>query len=376
MKAINHRLASLIFLSLIIFFSPSVAFSRIKVLYGSSAVALPTQVQEFVYSGFVLALKNGMSETEIKNLIIQDQRPGLSPMEAYDVIQQNLNNHPNAVFGFPSTHESQLVYPVVKDKGILTVFASSTNNNLRDAGPTVFSTSDDPKVTISAFLDIINKQYTQKKGMVLYFSDDYFSLNQKQAWEEVLAHNKHNVSLHFHSLKKGKDYLGLSEILVDYDYVVITSFPTVAFDLLNYMKKNKIDKTLFTNSSWYKVNHEVLSRILADKQHEVYMVDMWDRQAESSKNFFRKYVNAYHSDPGIESAIGYDLGLILLQLLERSDKDTSTDLLKVFHLNLCFSAGSPLGDVCFDKKGGYGKRKLNLIRYKNGEKIVLGQINT
>ena len=104
MKFKNLKLLSLISISFYIQPITSNASKLPKVLYGSSAFTLPKNVQEFVLSGFLLALKRNYTENEIKDFLIQDQRPGNSAMEASENIQDNLKLNPDAVFGFPSTH--------------------------------------------------------------------------------------------------------------------------------------------------------------------------------------------------------------------------------------------------------------------------------
>lgn len=367
------KLVSLLSVNIVLLLFSFTLWAGTKVLYGSSAVVLPVNVQEFVYSGFYLALHERFSENEIKDFLIQDQRSGKSSMEAFEIVQDHLKDNLNAIFGFPSTYESQLITNLVNKSGILTFFASSTNTNLRNIGPKIFSTSDDPKLTVYAFIDLMKSRYANKKGIILYFPEDYFSLNQKLLWDEVFSEIA-DFRLDAHPIDKTGQNENLINLIKKYDYIVVTSFPTVAFDLLTFLQNNKVDLPTFTNSSWYKVNNEILSRIFSDKKSEVYMVDIWNRTSLSSLSFFSKYEKTYHSKPGIEAAIGYDLGIILAELIHRSEVHNVQDLTEAFLMDPCF-IGSPLGDVCFKKDGGFGMRKLNLIKYSNGNKIVIGTID-
>ena len=130
--------------------------------------------------------------------------------------------------------------PILKDSNTLTIFASSTNSNIKTLGKNIFSTSEDPRKTLSAFVKIIHSKYKGKKGLILYFPEDYFSLDQKNLWLLECEKNP-DLELTFLPLKgSGSDPETLNKIK-QFGFIVITSFPTRAFDILTALNKSKID---------------------------------------------------------------------------------------------------------------------------------------
>lgn len=371
MNLTNLKSLSLLFIS--IFPCTVKANNDGKVLYGSSAYALPPNVHESVYSGFLLALKNNLSREDISKYITQDQRNGASALEASDIIQSHLNENLEAVFGFPSTHESQLVSSVIKEKKILTVFASSTNSNIKDLSDNIYSTSEDPRITNNQFAQLIKEKYNNKKGLIIYYQENFFSLDQKSVWQNIKNLNP-SIDIEFYPITKRSLNSELIDKAKTKDYLIITSFPTVAFDLLTYLIQNKVDKPIFTNSSWYKVSHQMLSRVLSQVKSPVYMVDVWNRNTTRSKEFTKLYKDTYHQEANIEAAIGYEEGLVLAEVIKRKLVNPTKSYLELFKANSCFKK-SPLGDICFTNNGGFAKRELKLIKLESGVNYEIKKFN-
>lgn len=334
------------------------ASSENKIVYGFSSGILPNDTQEFVYRGFLMALKKYRKinvDTDLK-MVYSNSGSLLSTIEvAKDVIKQK----PQIVTGFPSSFESKLAAPILKNANILTVFASSSNLELSKMGPTVFSSAENILYANKEISKVILNQKKILKGIVIYNPNDFFSINQLLTWKSIAKENK-NINLDFFATSPdGKVPQSYLTKIKSYNYIVTTLFPNKSYDLFRFLDENKIDLPVYTNSSWYKMDFSLLKRFFLNKKSPVFTVEFKNKNQDLIKKIESEYFKVFKSSISPEVFVGYDLGIIVGGIIQ-SSSDNNTVPLTFMKSSPCFD-GSPFGRVCFDGVGGFSKREVTLI---------------
>lgn len=330
-----------------------------SIIYGFSSGILPSETQESVFRGFLLALKNFedvQSDRDLK-LVYSNTGHLTSPIDvAKDVLKEN----PLIITGFPSSFESQLAAPILKDSGILTIFASSSNLSLENMSQNIYSSSESILIANTKIADEIKKKYKKNEtGVVIYNPFDYFSVNQKITWNKIIKDNS-ELSLKFlATAPDGK----LSSTQLDeckyFKYVITTLFPSKSYEFFRLFDEKVIDIPVYTNSSWYKMEYTSLKRFFLRKKTSVYLVQFKNLDSKVIGKISDAYKGTYKSNPSPEVFIGYDLGLIVGSILQRS-KDLKVSPNEIMKKKPCFQ-GSPFGYVCFGDKGGFAPREISLV---------------
>lgn len=328
------------------------------IIYGFSSGILPNDTQEFVFRGFLMSLKSFKEINVDKDLklIYSNSASLTSPI---DVAKEVLKENPQIITGFPSSFESQLAAPILKESGILTMFASSSNLSLANMASNLYSSSESILIANLKISEVIHKKFNNSLGVVIYNPFDYFSINQKMAWEKILKENK---ALNLKFIATSPDGKLSSNQLAEClpaKYVVTTLFPLKSYDLFRIFDENSIDLPVYTNSSWYKMEYSSLKRFILKKKAPVYLVQFKGLDPALVKKISNDYVKTYNSNPSPEILIGYDLGLIVGSILKRS-KDLHKSPIEIMKNKPCFE-GSPFGSVCFGGSGGFAPREITLV---------------
>jgi hypothetical protein len=328
------------------------------IIYGFSSGILPSETQEFVYRGFLLGLNNFKKidpERDLK-LVYSNSGSLTSPVE---VAKEVLKETPKIITGFPSSFESQLAAPVLKESGILTFFASSSNLSLENMGHNIYSSSESILVANSNIAKEIEARHKNDPGVVIYNPFDYFSVNQQTTWKMILG-EKSGLNLKFlATAADGKLPVLSKEECKAYKYVITTLFPSKSYEFFRFFDENNIDVPVYTNSSWYKMEFTLLKRFFSKKKTPVYQVQFKDFNKEIAAQIGKTYRQKYKSAPSPEVFVGYDLGIIVGSVLEKS-KDLKITPNEVMKTIPCFE-GSPFGKVCFGGKGGFAPREVLLV---------------
>ena len=328
------------------------------IIYGFSSGILPNDTQEFVFRGFLMSLKNFKDINVDKDLklIYSNSASLTSPI---DVAREVLKENPKIITGFPSSFESQLAAPILKESGILTVFASSSNLSLANMASNLYSSSESILISNLKISGIIQSKYKNNMGIVIYNPFDYFSINQKMSWENILKGNKVlNLKFVATSLDGKISSSQLAECLPA-KFVITTLFPLKSYDLFRIFDEKSIDLPVYSNSSWYKMEYSSLKRFIVKKKAPVYLVQFKGVDSKLVKKISNDYMKIYNSNPSPEVLIGYDLGLIVGSILKRS-KDLHKSPIEIMKNKPCFQ-GSPFGSVCFGGSGGFAPREITLV---------------
>ncbi len=332
-----------------------------SIIYGFSSVTLPNEIQEFVYRGFLLSLNSykGVDPKKDLKLIHSGGNSLTSPIEtAREVLKEN----PQIITGFPSSLESQLAAPTLRDSKILTVFASSSNTNLGNMGENIYSTSEDVSKTSELIASKVLRAHPKAMGAIIYNPFDYFSVNQKKIWEEI---KRKNSGLNFHMISTNPDG-NLSDAQINacrkLTFVIVTMFPNKAYNIFKELYEHDVDPTIYTNSSWYKIDYNILMRFILTKKKPVYVVKLDNFDKKIAQKVIKKYQSIYNANPPFEVFIGYDLGIVIGKVLSESKKQHLTPL-QVIKSMPCFT-GSPLGKICFKSSGGFVPRDMTLVKIK------------
>ena len=200
-----------------------------SIIYGFSSGILPNESQESVYRGFLLSLKKfkGIKADRDLKLVYSNSGSLTSPIE---VAKEVLRENPQIITGFPSSFESQLAAPLLKNSGILTIFASSSNLGLAKMSKNIYSSSEDILITNTKIAGEVKTKYKRQTGVVIYNPFDFFSVNQKIAWERILGLNP---ELHLKFLATTSDGKLSPSALIEckaFKYVITTMFPSKAYD--------------------------------------------------------------------------------------------------------------------------------------------------
>jgi len=349
------KLCKVISLSLLLFAFQS---NATPIIYGFSSGILPSETQEFVYRGFLLGLtnfKNINPELDLK--LIYSNTGGLTaPVEvARDVLKEK----PQIITGFPSSFESQLVAPIFKESGILTIFASSSNLSLDKMASNIYSSSESILSANSNIAKQIESKHKNELGALIYNPFDYFSVNQQSTWKIILNRSPGLKIKLLPTAADGKIPGALLKEIKSFKFVITTLFPSKSYEFFRFFDENNIDIPIYTNSSWYKMEFTLLKRFLSNKKSAVYQVKFKEFDKTIESKIIKNYREKYKSIPAPEVFVGYDLGIIIGTIYRKS-RDLKTDPSKIMHSGMCFE-GSPFGKVCFNGGGGFANRDVSLV---------------
>ena len=326
-------------------------------MYGFSSGILPNETQEFVFRGFLLGLSTYSKVDVSKDLSLQYSNSG-SLTSPYMVAREVLKLKPLIITGFPSSFESQLAAPILKGSNILTFFASSSNLSLKDMGSNIYSSSEDILEVNRYVAEMIIKHHDKKLGGVIYNPFDYFSVNQLETWK-ILEKDFPGLSIDFISTGPDGKISDLSlEKYKKYNFIVTTLFPSKSYELFRFLDENHIDVPIYTNSAWYKMEFHLLTRFFSRKKSSVYSVRFRDYDYQIEKNLKNNYKSKYGVEPLPEVFVGYDLGIIVGGVLQKS-RENKISVEKVLKNGFCV-AGSPFGSVCLGRHGGFVPRNIIL----------------
>lgn len=332
--------------------------NAVPIIYGFSSGILPSETQEFVYRGFLLGLNKFPTLNPEKDLKLVYSNSGnlTSPLEvAKDVLKES----PEIITGFPSSFESQLVAPIFKESGVLTFFASSSNLSLEKMASNIYSSSESILVANTKIARVIESKHKNELGVVIYNPYDYFSINQQMTWKLIL-NGKIGLNLKFLATgADGKLPVAVKEECKKYKYVVTTLFPSKSYEFFRFFDENLIDIPVYTNSSWYKMELSLLKRFFSKKKSSVFQVQFKDFDNELAAQIDKTYRQKYKSAPSPEVFVGFDLGLMVGAIFEKS-RMLKMSPRQVMNSKPCF-AGSPFGKVCFDGSGGFALREIVLV---------------
>ena len=102
-----------------------------------------------------------------------------------------------------------------------------------------------------------------------------------------------------------------------------------------------------------------LKRFFLKKKTSVFLVRFKKLNSLIVDKIATDYRMIYKSNPSPEVYIGYDLGLIVGSIFQKS-KDLSITPNEVMKQKPCFD-GSPFGNVCFGSNGGFAPREISLV---------------
>lgn len=356
-----------IFLAALLFAGTSHAFDPV-VGYGWSDSVLPAKNQEAFFTGFLLAMQSELGENRAKELIAVEQSVAGGPLGALNVLQKLRQKNVKMIVGFPTSHEAVLVAKATQDINIIKFFASAGHSSLAEFGSTVYTTGEAIASYMRATLDLINKKFPRKNGLLIYNPKALFSLDQRNEYLKRRENSK--VSLDFAALNEERM---LNRETLDqlkdgkFAFIVLTPYADESAGVLSQLNSAGVDLPIITNSSWTTGDIEMIRRIIAIKKSPIYAGTVWASGSKNSSEFEKRFKSLYGGTPTAESASGYDLGMIVSQIIKRSGNDLSAEgLLATLRKNRCFSR-TTAGQICFPKTGGHGDKALEFMRMtKNG----------
>ena len=123
--------------------------------------------------------------------------------------------------------------------------------------------------------------------------------------------------------------------------------------MLQQMRDLGIDLPIIANPSWPSADIEYLRRLLIGRKSHTFATARWLPTTAAGQKLTKIVRSKYGREPSGEMAYGYDLGVIVGTLINRTKGDiTRAKLIGAFKIDPCFD-GLSNGKICFPATGGH-----------------------
>jgi len=343
--------------------------------YGSSDAVLPSKNQELFYMGFELGMQKYVDKKTYSELVESIQISNGSQLGAQSAARTLVKNGSKLLVGFPTSHEALLASKATANNDVVFIFAGAGHSELGKLGKRIYTTGESMETSIKASLDFIETKFKGKKGALIGNPFAVFSRDQDTHFKEFLKEPHYSkVSIEFHSLNKN---LQLDPTVVQklknnkFDYVILTPYADESGKILEQFEKSSIDLPIISNSSWTTGDVDYIRRFLTNKKQPSFCPSFLLSDNKDRNSFLKLFKNKFGKDATSESSYGYDLGVIVGQIISKVGKNPKIeDLINSIQSNKCFKNTSS-GKICFPKSGGHSIRKLNFYKFtKQGFKLA------
>jgi ABC-type branched-subunit amino acid transport system substrate-binding protein len=356
------RLPILVLASIFIIFESNAAL----IGYGSSDAVLPSKNQELFYMGFELGMQQYVNRKTFFDLVESIQISDGSHLGAQYAAKELMKNGAKILVGFPTSHEALLASKAIKSNEIVSIFAGAGHSELGRMGPNVYTTGESMESSVRAALDFIKRKFSGKKGVLIGNPFAVFSKDQDSHFKKLIEETIYSkISIDFQNLDK---HLQIDPTLInklknnEYDYLVLSLYSDDSGKILEKLEKLNIDLPIVSNTSWSTNDIEYIRRYLANKSNQTFIPNI-----DIDNSSLRKFVKIFHSkfgkEPTSESSYGYDVGIIVGQMISKLGKNPKTeDIIKALQSENCFRNTSS-GKICFPSNGGHSIRKLTFFKF-------------
>lgn len=333
--------------------------------YGSSSATLTSKNQENIFMGFEYGLNEEIGERGSK-IIMREQDNSGSQTASIGAAKKLFENGVAGIFGFSGSHDSVLVGQYLAHKEILTIVPGSNHNSLKDFGAAIFTTGHSMDTEVATSVDFINRMFKGKSGIAIInpfalASASIDKILDSKDQQSKFSFNLQKIYLTKDLLLKEEDLKLFKSKKIDFLY--ITTYPEALVSTANQLEKNGIDIPLVAASSWGFGDADLLRRFISNKKTSVFFSSEWSSNSKESNDFTNGFRKKYGREPTPENALGYDVGKIVGQTLNRITGEVNRKtLLAAFRKNLCFS-GLSVGKMCFPESGGHSNVIPNFYRF-------------
>ena len=336
--------------------------------YGSSTSTLTSKNQENIYMGFELGLKEMIGSQKFAELIVIEQDRSGSQLGSIDSLKKILKKNVVAVFGYSGSHDSILVGKYMKDRSVLTIVPGSNHNELKNLGPTVFTTGHSMDEEVNNTFEFINKKFGKKKGFAIF---NKYAVASSSIDELLKKKSLPNISKIYLTRDFKLTPEDIKKIKTDQiEFLYFSAYPEAMINVVHQLEENGIDLPVVAASSWGLGDSDLMRRFIANKKKPIFVSTEWNRDSKESKHFTSLFRSKYGREPTPENALGYDLGIIAGTTINRVRSDlTRESMVEAFKKYPCFSNLS-VGKICFDKKGGHSNVKPHFYKYSLNGYIV------
>jgi ABC-type branched-subunit amino acid transport system substrate-binding protein len=343
--------------------------------YGSSDAVLPSKNQELFYMGFELALRQNFSQDQLKQKLITINSSNGSALASQKVCEELIQKGSELIVGFPTSHEALLAAKISKQNNKFAIFAGAGHKDLGEMGPKIITTGESMIESVKQSINFIKQLKLGRKGVVIVNPFAVFSQNQADVLKEVLR-NDNKLDITFVNLDKDKTLTSSDlQLIKASEFTIITPYADETVRFLEQFRENKIDLPIITNSSWTTGDLESIRRYLVERKTPLYSSTLWLKGAPESKYFEQLVLKTYGREAVSEIAYGYDLGIIVRELLKILPYNyNSDDILNAFLKIKCFE-NTTSGKLCFNPKGGHSLRKIFFVQFNktNFSKVKLSK---
>jgi len=346
-----------------LFISNSFAYSSTQfIAWGGTNSIVKPQIRENFLTGFQLGFESEFGRGSFEKYIKTYSDESDSKTSAIKIAKKAIDDGAIGLIGFPGSHDALLVGDVAREKSILSISPGCNHEDLGKFGFFVHSTGHSGTHEIDSSLWFIQK-YFKGIGLVIVNPRAAASFNMGELFKKKSEKEIFQVNLN--------DKLQLPESTISdlkngvFKYIVFTPYPDDLSQVTKQLTDSNIDLPTLAGSAWGTVDSDVMRRYVVSKKKPFYMMTSWNAKSTHGKNFIKKYKKSFAKEPSADSAYGYDLGVIVAQLLKNSKtpytKESFSHSLKEKN---CFSNLS-IGQLCLNKNGGHATRPIFFLKYSS-----------
>ena len=324
--------------------------------YGSSNVVLTSKSQEAVYMGFEVGVEATAHKPVPKGWLVNENSENGTPLGSRRVAQHLIDSGAAMLVGFPTSYDALLAADVAKKANVLAIFRGC-HSDLAKKGDLVFTADATMERLVVSDLDLIASIPGLKRGLMVTNPVNPASTNQEDEFirmskqpdfkgpDVYRTHLRQNLELTNDDLAKLKQGA--------YSYIYITAYADDARVMLQQMRDLGIDLPIIANPSWPSADIEYLRRLLIGRKSHTFATARWLPTTAAGQKLTKIVRSKYGREPSGEMAYGYDLGVIVGTLINRTKGDiTRAKLIGAFKIDPCFD-GLSNGKICFPATGGH-----------------------
>jgi ABC-type branched-subunit amino acid transport system substrate-binding protein len=333
-----------------------------RVGFGSSDAVLPKKDQEWFYSGFEIGLEVKGPKNALRDLVIKRQVADGSPLGA-SLAAANLESEGAiALVGFPTSHEALLAAKVAVENQLVGLFIGASHERLSKLGSFVFSTGPSAGTIAQSMLKFARKRYPRGNGLLISNPSAVFSMGMEDALVGIGDRQLFPVRLN-------KDLLLNHDVIKDlrsgrYDFLVVTPYASESQKLMEQLEDAGVDLPIVATPTWITEEIEYIKRFILKRKTPIFGPRDWVSGSKESKGFESAFVRKHKTPPRFEIAYGFDLGIIVGDVLSRMGPPYTRERFRSFFLaRRCYEDTSS-GTICFPASGGHAIRNLYILQVR------------
>jgi hypothetical protein len=312
--------------------------------YGTSNAVLSQKEQQDFISGFLIGFEKHLgkdlkSELEKKyntkdsNLYEIQPLYDYSPLGAMRIAKDFEEREAMLLIGFTTSHEALQAAEIAQKNRILFISSAAGHPNLAKMGNTVYTLGEPMDVFVEKILKEADRLFPGKKGYLIINRQEAFSVAQESIFDKIMQEKHYSITLEkmylqckgtvqkIGILSEEPEKNDIRKIADDMNqsFLCLTTYPEKSLDLLQQFKEKKIDMPIITSSAWGLGDIKEIREFLKEKKQSVYGPTIWSTDSHRYTTLKNDLELAGRKDilPNAEIAMGFDLGIIVAELIIR-----------------------------------------------------------